>query len=262
MDTQPQPIESAAVLSSISAEFPWIDFYQSVADGIRSYKDRREDLAYAAYDIVNGVTGSTYLLDHFRDGTEDILKDICPFTVMGIFNRWLSDESRIKIAAELAKFLKVEKRTPDIFNGIPYLNNRNSWFFGFTSNPRKKEGDIDRLWDTFERAIDFADDESDDENIRYAFTKAFNLSMRQFHVKWNLTMGLYWIRPTAFPTLDHSSRNYIEKALGVSIGCNDPKGCCNARDYLSVLNVLKDGFKKGEYKNIDSFPALSLKAWG
>lgn len=53
------------------------------------------------------------------------LKDICPFTTMGLFNRNLTDSNRKIIAAKLANLLGVNEPIPDSFAGIPLLNNQN-----------------------------------------------------------------------------------------------------------------------------------------
>lgn len=246
-------------LSQNTTEFPWIDFYQAMADGILSHRNNRKDLAQEAYSIVKRIIGSDYLTDLYEDGTTGPLQDICPFTLMGTFNRRLSNRNRRVIAGKLADFLGVQEKAPNTFFGVPYLANGNSWFFGFTSNPRSKEGDISRLWETFASALEFA--ETDNKQTRDAFSKAYDTSMKQFHVKWTLTTGLYWIRPCTFPTLDIRSQQYIEKRLRIPIGRRGPKGCCDAQDYLCVLDTLKAGFEEEAYGNIRSFPELSRKAW-
>lgn len=53
------------------------------------------------------------------------VKDICPFTTMGLFNRGVTETNRKIIAAELAKLLGVDEAVPTSFEGIPVLNNCN-----------------------------------------------------------------------------------------------------------------------------------------
>lgn len=55
------------------------------------------------------------------------LKDICPFTAMGIFNRGITDANRKTIASELANLLGVTESVPDSFEGIP---TKRPGFFG------------------------------------------------------------------------------------------------------------------------------------
>jgi 5-methylcytosine-specific restriction protein B len=175
---------------------------------------------------------------------------------MGIFNRGITDANRKVIASELAKLLGVSEPVPDSFEGIPVLNNQRSWFFGYDS--KRQSDDIETLWEAFAQAIAFS--ESDDADARSAFVSAYNNATQRFGVGWNLTMGLYWIRPWNFPTLDGQSQRYISKKLNIQIGMNGPKGRCNASDYLAVLDTLEVRFQEDAYP-VHSFPELSLAAW-
>jgi len=76
--------------------FKWTNFYEAVADKLLTFRHRREDLVAAIHKIF-AKKGMAPLLDKFKDGSKGPLKDICPFTVMGIFNRNLTDENRILV---------------------------------------------------------------------------------------------------------------------------------------------------------------------
>ena len=164
--------------------------------------------------------------------------------------------NRKTIASELAGLLGVSEPVPDSFEGIPILNNQKSWFFGFDN--RRQSDDIETLWEAFAQAVAFAED--DDADGRSAFVSAYANATQRFGVGWNLTMGLYWIRPWNFPTLDGQSQRYIGKKLNIEIGMNGPKGRCNASDYLAVLDTLEARFQEDAYP-VHSFPELSLVAW-
>ncbi len=236
--------------------FIWTRFYEAVANKLISFRDKRGELVAGIHAIAARVDGLSNLQDQFKDGTTGPLKDICPFTTMGIFNRGITDPNRKTIASELAKFLGVEEPVPDSFEGIPILNNQKSWFFGFDN--KRQPDDIDTLWEIFSEAIRFAD--SNDADNRSTFIKAYDYATQRFGVGWNLTMGLYWIRPWLFPTLDGLSQRYISKKLGISIGLNGPKSRCNANDYLTVLDTLEARFQEDAF-SVHSFPELSLEAW-
>lgn len=236
--------------------FLWTRFYEAIADKLLLYRDKRDELIKGIHSIASKVEGLSNLQDQFQDGSTGPLKDICPFTAMGIFNRGITDVNRKNIATELATFLGVEEVVPDSFEGIPILNNQRSWFFGFDN--KRKSDDIEVLWEIFARAITFSD--SDDPDARAAFISAYDSATERFGVGWNLTMGLYWIRPWNFPTLDGQSQRYISKKLNIKIGLNGPKGRCNANDYLAVLNTLETRFQEEAYP-VHSFPELSLAAW-
>lgn len=242
--------------SADKKRFLWTRFYEAMADKLLIYRDKREELIKGIHSIASKVDGLSNLQDQFKDGSTGPLKDICPFTAMGIFNRGITDVNRKNIATELATFLGVEEVIPDSFEGIPILNNQKSWFFGFDN--KRKSDDIDALWEIFARAITFSD--SDDADIRADFISAYDSATERFGVGWNLTMGLYWVRPWNFPTLDGQSRRYISKKLNIKIGLNGPKGRCNANDYLAVLDTLETRFQEEAYP-VHSFPELSLAAW-
>lgn len=236
--------------------FNWTRFYEAVADKLLTFRNRRDELIAGIHVIASKVDGLSNLQDQFADGSSGPLKDICPFTAMGIFNRGITDANRKAIASELASLLGVTEPVPDSFEGIPILNNQKSWFFGYDN--KRQPDDIDTLWEAFAQAIAFA--ESDDAEVRSAFVSAYDNATQCYGVGWNLTMGLYWIRPWNFPTLDGQSQRYISKKLNIQIGMNGPKGRCNATDYLAVLDTLEARFQEDAYP-VHSFPELSLAAW-
>ena len=43
------------------------------------------------------------------------------------------------------------------------------------------------------------------------FAEAFDLVVSQKGVSWNITMGLYWIRPLTYINLDARNRKLLEK---------------------------------------------------
>ena len=236
--------------------FNWTRFYEAVADKLLAFRDRREELVSGIHAIASRIDGLSNLGDRFADGSSGPLQDICPFTAMGIFNRGNTVANRKAIASELAGLLGVSEPVPDSFEGIPILNNQKSWFFGFDN--RRQPDDIETLWEAFAQAVAFAED--DDADGRSAFVSAYDNATQRFGVGWNLTMGLYWIRPWNFPTLDGQSQRYIGKKLNIEIGMNGPKGRCNASDYLAVLDTLEARFQEDAYP-VHSFPELSLVAW-
>jgi len=236
--------------------FDWTRFYEAVADKLLTFRDRRDKLIAGIHVIASKVDGLNNLEDKFADGSVGPLKDICPFTAMGIFNRGVTDANRKAIASELASLLGVTEPVPNSFEGIPVLNNQKSWFFG--NEKERQPDDVDTLWEVFAQAISFA--ESDDAEARPAFVAAYDNAAQRHNVGWNLTMGLYWIRPWNFPTLDSQSQRYISKKLSIQIGMSGPKGRCNANDYLTVLETLEARFQEDAYP-VHSFPELSLAAF-
>ena len=236
--------------------FKWTRYYEAFADKLLSYRNKRSELIAKLHELSSSIEGLNILNDELQKGVKSPLEDICPFTVIGLFNRGITDENRIRIASELGKFLEIDESVPNSFESIPVLNNQNTWLFGYAY--KRKDDDIETLWEIFSKAIEFAD--SNDQESRSEFINAYNDAMGRYMVGWKLTMGLYWIRPWNFPTLDSQSQRYIEKKLNIQIGMNGSKGRCNAEDYLTVLDSLEARFKEDGYP-VHSFPELSLAAW-
>ncbi|MEX2598861.1 MAG: AAA family ATPase [Dehalococcoidia bacterium] len=236
--------------------FEWTPFYEAIADALRPYAQDRRPLVAAIHEIGQKLSGLSNLNDRTADGATFPLEDICPFTTMGIFNRGTTEANRKDIARELADFLGVDLPVPNSFEGVPVLMNQRSWFFAYQRD--RGADDIDTLWDAFEKAIQHAD--ADEEGTEPAFARAFDEAMMRRGVGWNLTMGLYWTRPWAYPTLDSPSQNYIEKKLEVPISRKGSKGRTSAADYLDLTNKLRIRFQEQDFI-VHSFPELSLAAW-
>lgn len=243
-------------VSASEQRFLWTRFYEAFADKLLLYRDKRDELLKGIYAIASNAENLTYLHDKSEDGTITNLQDICPFTVMGMFNRGITNDKRKNIAQQLATFLEVEEAIPESFEGIPLLHGLKSHFFGFLD--KRQDDDINNLWEMFAQAIYFSD--SNDTGARSKFMTAYDNVAQQYIIGWNLTMGLYWIRPWTFQTLDGYSRNYIEKKLNIKIELNGAKGCCSADDYLAVLETLEKHFQEDNCP-VHSFPELSLTAW-
>ena len=236
--------------------FKWTQFYEEFADKLLAYKDDRASLMAAIHDLPNKIESISVLQDQPEEGTKELLSDICPFTVFGLFNRGITDANRIAIANELAAFLKVETPVPNSFEGIPVVNNQRSWFFGYKY--RRGEHDIDTLWNLFEAAIEHANNSETD--TAEALYDAYETATKCWGTGWNLSMGLYWIRPWKYLTLDGQSQTYITKKLGLEIGKNGEKGRCSSKDYFGLIDDLETRFQEDAYP-VHSFPELSLSAW-
>jgi 5-methylcytosine-specific restriction protein B len=236
--------------------FEWTDFYEAVAEKLLAYADNRTALIAGIHEIGSRVPGLSYLLDRFPDGTRGPLRDICPFTTMGTFNRSMTHANRKIIAGELAKLLGVTVPVPPSFEGVPVLNNQRSWFFRYAD--KRGAGDIDALWKVFVAASKMVDD--DQLGTRDAFIQAYDEATQVWGVAWNLSTGLYWAHPWDFLTLDSQSRHYINKRLGLNVAISGQQGPCDGRAYLKLVDDLRSRFGEGGYP-VHSFPDLSLASW-
>ena len=228
--------------------FKWTGFYEEVANQLLQFKDDRTDLLHFVISLAE-----QFDLSYIKGKSLD---DICPFTTIGMFNRGMTNRNRSAIAEKIAAFLNVTESIPTFFEGIPVLNNQKSWFFAFEEN--RQPDDIQSLWDFLATAINFTD--SDDDGSQHYFTQAYDRVRSQQGIRWNLSMALYWIRPWSYPPLDSQSRHFITKKLNIEIGESGKHNCCNAKDYLRIMEYLETRFQEDAYP-VHSFPELSLAAW-
>jgi 5-methylcytosine-specific restriction protein B len=236
--------------------FQWTDFYEAVAEKLLTYADDRTPLIEGIHEMASRAPGLGYLQDKFPDGTSGPLRDICPFTTMGTFNRSMTDANRKIIAGELAKMLGVTVPVPPSFEGIPVLNNQRSWFFAYAD--KRGAGDIAALWKVFVAASKMAD--GDQSDARDSFIQAYDEATQVWGVAWNLSTGLYWTHPWEFLTLDSQSRHYINKRLSLNVAISGQQGPCDARSYLKLVDDLRARFGEDGYP-VHSFPDLSLASW-
>ena len=159
--------------------FTWIPYYKEFAQRLTQFQKDRKRLLNLIYNNRDELLAK-YL--HDQGGEGDLLEDIDPFTVFGLFNRGIKHENRINSAKLFKNILDIKADIPKDFEGIPVLNNQKSHFFGFRSHRGKN--DIQNLWNLFIKVVN-------DEN----FEEEYNTVIKQFIIKVNITMGLFWIRP-------------------------------------------------------------------
>lgn len=236
--------------------FSWTRFYSAVAAKLLDYRADRRPLINGIHAIAKDTAGLSYLQDRYPDGGTGPLRDICPFTAMGTFNRSMTDSNRSAIAGALAKLIGVEEEPPSTFEGIPVLNNQRSWFFRY--GDKRGEGDIDKLWDLFAAAAALV--EADQPDQRDQFIAGYDTAIDVWGASWNLSTGLYWSHPWEFPTLDSNSRSFLTSRLQMRIPTIGPQKPCSGATYLKLVDDLKARFSESSYP-VHSFPELSLAAW-
>ncbi len=252
-------INSPSLRERFGDSYQWTKFYEEVADKLLLYKNKRTELLEGIRSIGSRVDVASAFQDELSDKSNTPLKDICPFTVMGIFNRGITDKVRVIIATELAKFLDVKEAVPNNFDGVTRLDKNKSFLFSLLKG--RKSEDIDDLWDVFEKAIAFADSKDENGTEGSEFSDAYDKAIKQYKVGWNLSIGLYWVRPWQFVTLTILSRNYIVTKLGIESSLKDSnKKYFNSGEYISLIDEFNMKFKT-ELFLVHSFPALSHRAY-
>ena len=217
--------------------FTWIPFYKEFAEKLLQFQTDRKKLLKLIYN-----NRATLLVDYLHDegGKDDLFTDIDPFTTFGIFNR--SVKKRIRYAKLFKKLLNISADVPSDFVGIPVLDNRKSHFFGFKRD--REDNDIDNLWNLFVKVVK-----------KKNFENEYNKVIRQYAIRVNITMALFWIRPEDFLAFDSTNRAYLKEQYGVIL----PNKAPEYSEYMSMLNDIKAKMKKGVIKE-KTFYELSANA--
>lgn len=237
-------------------QFEWINFYSEFATKLLEFKNNRAELIADIQSAYSAINMKLPKLER-----EDSIIDIDPFSVFGLFNKGITNANRIAILESFATVFNIKSKVPNNFDGIPVLNNLKATYYGFKDD--RQVADIDNLWGLYDSAINLA--EKDDAANREIFTKWYDTVHDQLGIRWNITMGLYWIRPYEFINLDSINRGFIVDPDNMPVDfVNSVKKKLNkvpyASEYLAIkdacLHALKDS--DYEYKN---FPELSYRAW-
>ena len=237
-------------------QYDWIDFYTEFATKLLPFKNDRKSLVRKIYAVYN-IAGIS--VPKLESGDEII--DIDPFTIFGTFNKGITNANRIAILNGIASEFGIAATVPGNFDGIPVLNNLKATFYGFKDG--RKANDIDNLWSLFEAALALAD--NDTENNRQKFSEAYDKVHNQRCIRWNITMGLYWIRPYTFINLDSRNRWFIADAQNMPgefvIAVEKKlKKVPYVADYLEIKDLCKKALDTGEY-GYKNFPDLSYTSW-
>ena len=141
----------------------------------------------------------------------------------------------------MKKQWNLESSIPDDFKGIPIVNNQQSWFIGYSD--KRKPDDVEKLWQLFSEAQEQEPQDLSDG----LFDRCLQVhSVREA----KLTMGLFWINPYQYLSLDSCNGKFIDKKKYFTL----PKSGIKYQQYLEIL----DQYKKSI--SID-FPSFSRKAW-
>lgn len=237
-------------------KFEWIDFYSEFATKLLLFKNDRKALIERINDVYTAINMQVPKLESGGD-----IIDIDPFTIFGLFNKGITNSNRIAIIRSIANVFGIEAKVPNNFDGIPVLNNLKATFYAFKED--RKADDIDNIWNVFEAALRLAD--NDTEQNRKEFSKWYDLVHDQRCIRWNITMGLYWIRPYTYINLDSRNRWYISNVENMPAEFVDSikkkiNKVPNATDYLFIKDACIKALEIGsyEYKN---YPELSYSAW-
>ena len=222
-----------------------------LADKLLEYKNNRAALIQKIKDVHTTIGMKLPTLDKNNN-----IIDIDPFTIFALFNKGIKDSNRILLLEGFKKVFDITATVPEEFDGIPVVNNMKATFYYFEGD--RKEKDIDNLWKLFEYAISLS--ATEDNETKKSFASTFDVVIKQKGVSWNITMGLYWVRPYTYINLDARNRKLLEnnhekfseKFDVIKLLKNVPSG----KEYLDIISTTKEIMTEYE-----TFPELSYDAW-
>lgn len=239
-----------------ATNFTWIPFYKEFANKLLEYQNNRVVLINKIKDIFSEMS-NLELPTLERDNN---IIDIDPFTVLGLFNKGISGNNRLELLLLIKKHFGLISEIPEDFDGVPVLNNQKSTFYHFLGD--RQDNDIDNLWNLFMIALDYETNSS--PQIAINFNNVFNKVKEQQGIRWNITMGLFWIAPDKYINLDSKNRSALKNAPFISdklkqnlktFGNYLPNGS----NYLDFCQQLHNELAMNK-KGINDFPEFSFYA--
>ncbi|MDX4047361.1 hypothetical protein Q6A75_00300 [Aliarcobacter skirrowii] len=233
------------------SNFSWVKIYKEIAEKIaEEIKDNDKDLIA----LLKGCESCQ--INYLKDKNGNFI-DLDLFTFFGTFNRDVKFENRITVLRHLKDNLNLTSNLPIDFDGIPTMNNQNSWFY-WGGNP-ENEKDITKLNELFIIAIS----EDNNLNIEEKFNECLDISGVGLS---KLTTGLFWINPDKFmpiagPVISHLKRkfpNFEHEKEKVAKAWDKIFKGMQWEQYEEVLNFLNDEENHLNVKK--SFKELSLES--
>ena len=219
--------------------YTWIPFYKELSQKLLKFRNNRTPLVDWIYGNLQGY------ITHLKDAPDGRrLPDLDPFTVLAIINRQITYDKKIEICAKFRHFLDIASDTPKDFHGVPEMNNMLSSFIGYGKD--REDGDIERLWRVFEDAVLDKDIHNDYDALN-----------GQFLIKYNITFGLFWIRPDKYLALDGHNR---EKLTILGIASFNGK-FVPFKEYNSIMQSLNEKIQMGAIPSCSNFADFSYDAY-
>ena len=233
----------------------WTDFYMEFADKLLEFKDNRSELIVKIRNVFNELGMALPTLERDKDGRDIVPYDIDPFTIFALFNKQISYENRINISNSIKKEFGLTENVPNSFHGVATVNNLKATFYYFKDN--RGDNDIDNLWKLFDIALNYSNEGCEE------FIKTYDEVLTQNGIRWNITMGLNWVRPFTFINLDANSRNLLSSHEMFSMEFKEKikslKTPPSGEMYLKLCEEVKSVLKESD--DYDTFPELSHKAY-
>src|SRR6266540_6291936 len=136
----------------MTRNFTWIPIYQELAKELAGWENRQEELISFLEELRSEGYVITPLNDKDGDGARFLLREIDPFTFLGVFNRRIGYDQRLAILSQIKHFFELHSELPEDLDGVPILNNMKSWYF--PNQASRNANDVERLWRVFQLALE------------------------------------------------------------------------------------------------------------
>ncbi|MBE6245318.1 MAG: hypothetical protein E7108_07370 [Bacteroidales bacterium] len=168
------------------SKYTWVPFFRELAEKLLIFRDRRADLLKLFYGIGEDLTHA------YQEGGET-LTDITPFTVLGTLAVGKNNR-RNKFASYYKEKLDIKADIPSDYTGFPHLHPQRVMFiYG-----KDKEKYSEPFWNLFAKALAGAD-----------ISEEFDDVMSVRGTNRNISMGLFWIAPKEFLSIDSTNEAYL-----------------------------------------------------
>ena len=210
-------------------QYTWIPFYKEFANKLLHFQDNRRPLVEWIYANIDSIG---YL--HTKDKKQ--FTDLDPFTVIGTFNRSLSDEKRIKICSLFKQFLQIEAGVPSDFEGIPILSYTRNFFLPWDESAPEQPKIVENYWHLLKKALEGE-----------PFKEEYDLAISQEGINNMVSMALFWINPDDYLSLDSTNRKLLNYH-GIKVSAS-----AKYDEYMEIVRKVR--------ALTSNFPAFSKQAF-
>lgn len=235
-----------------ATSYSWVPYYEKLANALLPYADKRQELIQKLWAAFNerGIKPPTWNQD------KTMPSDVDPFSVFCSFNKFkMTDANRMKYASAVADVLGVTDTLPKGFHGLSLKDARKQAFYGWHALAKDSK-DIGNLWDLFKAALKYADEGGSSDD----FCRTYNQALTQYAVSWSITMGLFWIRPMNYVSLDSTNITYLQQLDGLKEKLPDFKHVPSGSVYLDICRNCKD-WADHNGDGLKTLPEISTAAW-
>lgn len=209
-------------VNSSETIFTWVPFVKEFAEKLLPFKDKRDELLELFYGI------DPELVKAYQENDQQI-DDVTPFTVLGTLAVGGTDR-RSQFAEYYKKQLGINSAIPTDYTGFPSLHPQRVMFIYGAG----KAAHTDCFWDLFEKVMGNEDSST-----------SFDEVMKVKGVNRNISMGLFWIAPDRFLSLDGTNEEYLKHYGLPKI---PPKNKINYEFYSSLMKEVSDRMAAGSIK--------------